>query len=97
MNRFEVRAIGQITDDSGEYIGVALKGDMAAVKALGRVYGQPVAIVAADLLDEAEKALAGLVDCHAHFTGEPGHDANVWAEADDKARTTLARIRGEMP
>lgn len=35
------------------------------------------------------KALKGLVDCHAKFTGEPGHDAAVWAEADDAARAAL--------
>jgi hypothetical protein len=51
--------------------------------------------LAADILDEAEKALAGIID-RAQFIGEPDHDADAWAEADSNARATLARIRGEQ-
>jgi hypothetical protein len=51
-------------------------------------------LVAADLLDEAEKALANILD-RAQFIGEPEHDADAWADADSNARATLARIRGE--
>jgi hypothetical protein len=52
--------------------------------------------VAADLLDEAERALADLLD-RAQFIGEPDHNADAWADADSNARATLARIRGEQP
>lgn len=66
------------------------EGEGHTKEALERV----VEVVLADQEEryaELRRALEGLVDCHAKFTGEPGHDASVWAEADDVARAALSK------
>lgn len=55
-----IRTIGQMTDDEGEFYGVTLEGDIAAVKTVARLYGEKVSVVPADLLEEAVKALEAL-------------------------------------
>lgn len=86
MNKFTIRSIGEMSDDEDDFLGVTVQGGIDDVRSVAKMFGKPVAIVPADLLDEAEKALAGMLETHIAHHNNPAHVA---------ARSTLARIRGE--